>query len=409
MPLTDFAIKRAVPGAKIIKLSDGGGLQLWITPDGAKRWRLAYRFGGAQKTFAIGVYPEVGLKDAREARDGARRVLAHGKDPSQVKQAAKATLAKDGANTFATIAGELADKKRRDNKAAATLRKFDWFMSFALPALGSRPIGDITPREVLMVLKEVESRGIHETARKLRTAIGDVFRYAISTARAENDPTSTLRGALVTPTVTPRAAIVAPRAFGGLLRAIEDYQGAPETRAALELLALTFVRPGELRAAEWMEFDIAAAVWEIPPRRMKMRKSHRIPLASRALAVLKQLRESTGQGTFLFPSVRSVARCMSENTLNAALRRMGFKNEDMTSHGFRASASSMLNESGLWNADAIERQLAHVDSDSVRRAYARAEFWDERVKMMRWWADRCNELRQGGQLISIGAAVRQGG
>ena len=181
-----------------------------------------------------------------------------------------------------------------------------------------------------------------------------------------------------------------------MLRAIEDYQGAPETRAALELLALTFVRPGELRAAEWAEFDLDAAVWEIPAGRMKMRKAHRVPLAPRAVAILKELRKLTGQGRFLFPSVRSVARCMSENTLNAALRRMGFKNEDMTSHGFRASASSMLNESGLWNADAIERQLAHVDGDSVRRAYARAEFWDERVKMMTWWADRCEELRRGG-------------
>jgi integrase len=406
MALTDLAIKRALPGPKILKLSDGGGLQLWITPDGAKRWRLAYRFGGAQKTFAIGVYPEVGLKDARDARETARKTLAHGQDPSQVKKAAKAAQTEAGRNSFAAIAEELLEKKRRDRKAAATLRKFEWFMSFALPALGSRPIGEISAREVLTVLKQVEARGIHETARKLRTAIGDVCRYAIATARAENDPTTALRGALVTPTVTPRAAIVAPSAFGGLLRAIEDYQGAFETRAALELLALTFVRPGELRAAEWVEFDLDAAVWEIPAGRMKMRKAHRVPLARRAMAVLKDVRKSTGQGRFLFPSVRSVARCMSENTLNAALRRMGFKNEDMTSHGFRASASSMLNESGLWNADAIERQLAHVDGDSVRRAYARAEFWDERVRMMTWWADRCDQLRRGGQIIPLTAAVR---
>jgi integrase len=406
MTITDLAIKHARPGPKIIKLSDGGGLQLWITPDGAKRWRLAYRFGGAQKTLAIGVYPEVGVKDARDARAAAKKTLAHGRDPSQVKKAAKAARTDERSNTFATIAGELADKKRRDKKAAATLRKFEWFMSFAFPALGSRPISEIMAREVLVVLKEVEARGIHETARKLRTAIGDVFRYAIATARAENDPTTALRGALVTPTVTPRAAIVTPKLFGGLLRAIEDYQGAQETKAALELLALTFVRPGELRAAEWVEFDLDAAVWEIPSGRMKMRKAHRVPLAPRVLAVLNDLRKLTGQGRFLFPSVRSVARCMSENTLNAALRRMGFRNKDMTSHGFRASASSMLNESGLWNTDAIERQLAHVDGDSVRRAYARAEFWDERVKMMTWWADRCDQLRRGGEVISLAAAVR---
>ncbi len=401
MALTDLAMKRALPGAKIVKLSDGGGLQLWITPDGAKRWRIAYRFGGSQKTLAVGVYPDIGLKAARDAREVARKTLARGEDPLLVKKAAKAVKAEEGANTFSAIAGELAEKKRRDNKAAATLRKFDWFMSFAFPALGSRSIAEISAREVLAVLKDVEARGTHETARKLRTAIGDVFRFAIATARADNDPTSALRGALVTPTVTPRAAIVAPKAFGGLLRAIEDYEGTPETRAALELLALTFVRPGELRAAEWAEFDLDAAVWEIPAGRMKMRKPHRVPLAPRAVSILKELRKLTGQCKFLFPSARSVARCMSENTLNAALRRMGFKNEDMTSHGFRASASSMLNECGLWNADAIERQLAHVDGDSVRRAYARAEFWDERVKMMTWWADRCEQLRRGGDIIAL--------
>ena len=213
----------------------------------------------------------------------------------------------------------------------------------------------------------------------------------------------------MTPTVTPRAAIVEPKAFGAPLRAIEDYQGAPETRAALELLALTFVRPGELRAAEWAEFDLESAIWEIPAGRMKMRKAHRVPLAPRAVAILQELRKLNGNDRFLFPSVRSPSRCMSENTFNAALRRIGFTKEEMTSHGFRASASSMLNESGLWNADAIERQLAHVDGDSVRRAYARAEFWDERVKMMAWWADRCEALRRGGVVIPLNVTGGVGG
>jgi integrase len=328
MALTDLRVKRALPGAKIVKLSDGGGLQLWIAPDGAKRWRIAYRFGGVQKTLAVGVYPGVGLKAARDAREAARKILAQGEDPSAVKKATRVAKAELGANTFAAIAGELAEKKRRDKKAAATLRKFDWFMTFAFPSLGSRPITEISAREVLAVLKEVESRGTHETARKLRTAIGDVFRFGIATARAENDPTIALRGALVTPTVMPRAAIVAPKAFGGLLRAIDDYEGMPETRAALELLALTFVRPGELRAASWVEFDLDAAVWEIPVGRMKMRRPHRVPLAPRAIAILKELRKLAGHSEFLFPSARSVARCMSENTLNAALRRMGFKKQD---------------------------------------------------------------------------------
>jgi integrase len=395
MPLNDLAIKRAkFLGPKITKLSDGGGLQLWITPDGAKRWRVAYRFGGAQKVLAIGVYPAVSLKEAREARDAAKRTLAQGRDLVQAKRESKAAKAEQSANTFDAIAAELIDKKRRDGRSPVTLRKLEWLLTFARTTIGSRPIAEISARDVLAVLKAVEARGTYETARKLRTVIGDVFRYAIGSARCDNDPTSALRGQLVTPTVTPRAAIVEPKAFGGLLRAIAGYQGAAETCVALELLSLTFVRPGELRWATWAEIDLDNAVWSINADRMKMRRAHRVPLAPRAVTILRELRNSTGPGKLLFPSVMSVERPMSENTLNTALRRMGFKQAEMTSHGFRASASSMLNESGLWNADAIERQLAHADADSVRRAYARAEFWDERVKMMTWWADRCDEMRR---------------
>ena len=292
---------------KIVKLSDGGGLQLWVTPDGRKRWRLAYRFGGLQKVLAIGVYPEVGLKRARELRDEARRTLAKGQDPLQAKRNAKAERAESNANTFDAIAAKLADKKRRDGKSAATLKKFEWFLSFAHPALGAKAIHEISARDVLGVLKEVEARGVHETAHKLRAAIGDVFRYAIATARADNDPTIALRGALVSPTVTPRAAIVDPKAFGGLLRTIKDYQGAPETCAALELLALTFVRPGELRAAEWPEFDLDNALWKIPAGRMKMRKPHSVPLALRAVAILRQLKELAGRGKLVLRVAASAA------------------------------------------------------------------------------------------------------
>ena len=408
MRLNDLSIKRAKPGAKIIKLSDGGGLQLWITPDGAKRWRMAYRFGGAQKVLAIGVYPAIGLKQARHAREDARRALAQGQNLSQAKRKAKAVQVEKNANTFCAIAGELIDKKRRDGKSPVTLKKLEWLLGFAQPSIGARPIAEISAREVLGVLEAVEARGTHETARKLRTIVGEVFRYAIATARAENDPTSAMRGALVTPTVTPRAAIVEPKAFGEHLRAIGDYRGAPETRAALELLALTFVRPGELRAAEWGEFDLDNAIWSIPAERMKMRRPHRVPLAPRAVAILHELRKLTGHGKLLFPSVMTTARCMSENTLNSALRRMGFTHSEMTSHGFRASASSMLNESGKWNADAIEAQLAHVEGNAVRRAYARAEFWEERVKLMAWWADRLHELRRGGEVVPISAARQRG-
>jgi integrase len=401
MPLNDLAIKRAKPGPKIIKLSDGGGLQLWITPDGAKRWRMAYRFGGAQKVLAIGVYSAVGLKEAREARDAAKRLLWDGHDPSFRKKADMAARAAATGNTFENLSKELIDKKRREGKAGATLEKLEWLLTFVLPTIGLRPIDTIKAPEILEMLRTLESRGRLETARRLRSTIGEVFRYAIATGRAEGDPTGALRGAIATPKVTPRAAIVAPVAFGGLLRAIDGYQGAPETCAALKLLALTFVRPGELRAAEWSEFDLEAAAWEIPAGRMKMRRAHRVPLSARAVAILQELHKLTGHGRLLLPSLRSVDRPISENTLNAALRRMGFAKDEMSGHGFRAAASSMLNESTLWHADAIERQLAHADADTIRSAYARAEFWDERVRMMAWWADRCDELRRGGEVVAF--------
>ncbi len=401
MPLTDMEIRTAKPGARLIKLSDGGGLQLWIMPDGAKRWRFAYRLGRAQKLLAIGVYPATGLREAREAREEAKRLLADGQDPAFVKKVAKAAKATASANTFEAVAGELLDKKRREGKAEKTIEKLEWLLGLALPFIGSRCITEITAPEILAVLRRIEARGRHETATRLREIIGGVFRFAVATGRAQGDPTGALRGALTTPKVQHRAAIIEPKAFGGLLRALAGYDGAPETRAALELLALTFVRPGELRAAEWAEFDLDAGVWAIPAEKMKMKRPHRVPLAPRAVTILRELQAITGTGKFLFPSIRSAARCMSENTINAALRRLGFAQDEMTGHGFRSAASSMLNESGQWNADAIERQLAHVDNDSVRRAYARADFWEERVRKMAWWAERCEEMRRGGVVIPL--------
>ncbi|MBV9288219.1 MAG: tyrosine-type recombinase/integrase [Hyphomicrobiales bacterium] len=403
MPLTELQVRSAKPQTKVSKLSDGGGLQLWVTPEGAKRWRLAYRFGGGQKLMAIGVYPAVGLKEARAAREKAKRLLTEGLDPSEVKKQAKIERANASENTFAAIAGELIGKKRREGKAGVTIGKAEWLLSLAGPVLGNRPIKDITAPEILAVLRTVESRGKLETAKRLRATIGQVFRYAVATGRADADPTGALSGAIASPLVKHRSAIVEPKAFGGLLRAIATYEGAPETLAALEVAALTFVRPGELRSAEWSEFDLDSAIWSIPADKMKRRRPHRVPLSARALEVLRDLRAITGKGRFLFPSVRSVKRCMSENTINAALRRLGFGADEMTAHGFRSAASSILNESGLWNPDAIERQLAHVDKDSVRRAYARADYWDERVRMMNWWAEKCDELRRGGIVVLLRA------
>ena len=403
MPLTDMEVRNAKPGARLVKLSDGGGLQLWIMPDGAKRWRLAYRLAGVQKVLAVGVYPATGLREAREGRDEAKRLLADGQDPAFVKKVAKAAKTAASANTFEAVARELLDKKRREGKAEATIEKLEWLLGLALPFIGSRCITEITAPEILAVLRRTEARGRHETATRLREIIGGVFRFAVATGRAQGDPTGALRGALTTPKVQHRAAIIEPKAFGGLLRALAGYDGAPETRAALELLALTFVRPGELRAAEWAEFDLDAGVWAIPAEKMKMKRPHRVPLAPRAVAILRELQGINGQGKFLFPSIRSAARCMSENTINAALRRLGFAQDEMTGHGFRSAASSMLNESGKWNADAIECQLAHVDNDSVGRAYARADFWEERVRMTAWWAERCEEMRRGGVVIPLRA------
>ncbi|MCB1466045.1 MAG: tyrosine-type recombinase/integrase [Rhizobiaceae bacterium] len=393
MALTDIEIRSAKPAASVVKLSDGGGLQLWVERDGGKRWRLAYRFAGKQKALALGVYPELGLKGARALRDEARRLLADGRDPGAVRKQSRLVAANAAANTFEGIAAELVAKKRAEAKADATIAKIEWLLGFANEGFGSRPISEVSAADVLAVLRKVEARGRLESARRLRAAIGQVFRYAIATGRADNDPSGALRGAIASPVVKHRAAIIEPKAFGALLRAIAGYEGAPETKSALELLALTFVRPGELRAAEWSEFDLGNAVWAIPPERMKMKRPHRVPLTLQALAILERLRALTGGGKYLFPSVRSAQRCMSENTLNAALRRLGYAPEQMSAHGFRSAASSILNESGQWNADAIERQLAHVDNDNVRRAYARADFWDERVRMMTWWAERCAALK----------------
>jgi integrase len=402
MPLTDRQIRNAsAPSVGIVKLSDGEGLQLWITPSGAKLWNLAYRFDGKQRKLAIGPFPRVSLKDARTRRDEAKRQLGNGLDPSQQKRLAKLAAAAQLANTFAGIADELLVQKRREGRALSTMAKLVWLLGLARPALGARPISAITAPEVLQVLRGVEARERLETAHRLRAFIGSVFRFAVSTGRASSDPSAALRGALITPTARPRAAIIDPAGLGELLRAIDGHQGMPEVRWGLQLLALTFVRPGELRGARWTEIDLDKAVWTIPGERMKMRRPHRIHLAGQAIAALKNLRAIAGKADLLLPGARACGRPLSENTLNAALRRLGYTKDEMTAHGFRATASSILNESGLWNPDAIEAQLAHVEGNVVRRAYARAEFWDERVRMMQWWADRLDELRRDGKQVSL--------
>jgi integrase len=402
--LTDSAIRAAKSKTgQTVKLSDGGGLQLWVQPSGSKLWNLAYRFAGKQRKLAIGSYPGIGLKEARAKREEAKKLLTSGFDPSLQKRLVKLTSESQKADTFEAISREVLEKKRREGKSETTVSKAAWLFDLATPALGPRPIAEITAPEVLAVLRQVESAGRLETARRLRAIIGQTFRFAVATGRAVSDPTSALRGALTTPVVQHRAAIIDSVPFGALLRAIDGYDGTLVVRSALQLLALTFTRPGELRLATWKEFDLDAGVWTIPANRMKMRRPHRIPLASQTISVLEELRILTGQFELLFPGVRSPSRPLSENTLNAALRRLGYAKDDMSSHGFRAAASSLLNECGKWNADAIEAQLAHVESKAVRKAYARAEYWAERVGMMAYWADWLDELRQGGIVVPLRA------
>lgn len=409
MPLSDIAIRSAKPQEKPYKLTDGGGLYLMITPNGSRLWRWKYRYGGKEKILAIGPYPAVPLAKARETRDKARGLLVDGIDPSEHKRDARREAALIAANTFGILADEYIDKLRREGKAKSTLGKVEWLLGLARDELGNRAIAGLKAADVLVVLKAIEARGNHETAVRLRATIGAVFRYAIATARAETDPTQALHGALTRPKVTHRPAVTDAKAFGALLRAIEECDGQPTTKAALQLLAALFPRPGELRMSEWSEFDLEKAVWTIPAHRAKMRREHRMPLPPQAVAILERLRTFTGKGKFVFPCVRTVLRPISENTLNAALRRLGYTKDQATSHGFRATASTLLNECGLWNPDAIERQLAHVEGNAVRRAYARGEHWDERVKMMRWWADHLDTLRVGGEVIDFrpkGAAER---
>jgi integrase len=398
MPLTDTSVRASKPKERPYKLSDGQGLHLLINPNGSRLWRLKYRVAGKEKLLSIGAYPAVSIKMAREARDKAKTLLATGGDPSNVKRASKRAAQETALHAFRVIADEYVAKLRRENRAGVTVDKVLWLLGIANEAFGDRPIRDITAPEILDVLRTVEARGHHETAKRLRSKIGAVFRYGVATARADNDPTFALKGALTRPSVKPRPAITEKGAFGALLRAIDGFEGQPTTGAALKLLAILAPRPGELRLARWREFNLEIAVWMIPAPRMKMRREHRVPLPRQAVAILRTLHALTGRGEFVFPSIRTAARPISENTLNAALRRMGYTQDEVTAHGFRATFSTIANESGKWNADAIERALAHVENNNVRRAYMRAEFWEERVAMAQWWADLLDNLRAGSSL-----------
>jgi integrase len=388
MPLTETTVKAAKPAAKPYKRFDDRGLYLLVTPEGGRWWRLKYRYAGRERGISLGTYPDVSLKAARDRRDAARRLVAAGIDPSAQRKSEK--LAR--ALTFEALAREWLELKK---SALATLthrKRAQRFEDHVFPYLGSRPIGAITPADLLAVLRRVEARGKHETAHRLRSESGQIFRYAIATGRAERDVTADLRGALAPVVVRNHAAITEPARIGELLRAIEGYRGQPATECALKLLPLVFVRPGELRGAEWSELDLDAAEWRIPAARMKMREPHLVPLSRQAVALLRDLEPITGAGRYLFPSLRTAERPISSNTLNAALRRLGYSGDEMVSHGFRSMASTCLNEQG-WHPDLIELQLAHAERNEVRGAYNRAQRLEERRQMMQAWADYLDGLR----------------
>jgi integrase len=399
MGLTAVAIKAAKGRDKQYKLADTGGLYLLVLPSGQRYWRMNYRHLEKYKTLAFGVWPDVELADARAKRDEARRALARGIDPSEQMKLDKIVASVAAANTFKAVAEEWYAKSEKEGLAPATLNKVRWLLTFAYASFGNRPIAEILPHELLVPLRKFEARGKHESAKRLRSTCGQVFRYAIATARASRDISADLRGALISVKVTHRAAITAPTEVGALIRAIDTYTGHPLTLTALKLMPHLFVRPGELRHAEWSEFDFDNAVWTIPAQKMKMRRSHSVPLTHQALSIIREIETDARLSSYLFPSLRSAKRPMSENTINAALRRLGYAQNEMTGHGFRAMAATLLNEMGIWNADAIERQLAHADNNAVRRAYARGEYWDERVRMMQHWSDYLDQLRDGATIL----------
>jgi integrase len=400
--LTDAAIRKAKPSASAQKLTDGGGMYLLLKPDGGRYWRLDYRFANKRKTLALGVYPTVTLADARLRRDEARRKIANNIDPGAERKEAKtvravARVAAD--NTFASVARAWME---RQDIAEVTANKNKWILEgFLFPELGEQAIAGITSRMLLDALRKIEASGKLETARRAKVKVGQVFRYAVIEGLVDTDPTAALKGALKAPKQKHHAAITDPARIGALLRAIDGYSGQFATLKALQLAPLVFVRPGELRAAEWAEFDLDEGMWRIPPARMKMKAPHLVPLSSQAINVLRDLQALSGEGRFVFPGLRSSLRPMSENTINAALRGLGYSGDEMTGHGFRSMAATRLNEMG-WNADAIERQLAHAETNKVREAYTHAaQYLDVRKRMMQAWADYLDGLRVGGQIVPI--------
>lgn len=421
MPLTDTAIRNTKPGIKPRKLADEKGLFLLIHPNGSKYWRLKYRYEGKEKLLALGVYPDVPLasrtekneetgkprkiKGARELRDEARQLLAQGVDPGENRKAQKATKQGRAANSFEVVAREWFVKFSAEwapSHADKIIRRLE---RDVFPWIGERPIAEVTAPDLLGVLRRIESRGALETAHRAQQNCGQIFRYAVATGRAARDPSGDLKGALPPAREKHHASITEPKAIGELMRAIDGYMGAFVTKCALQLAPLVFVRPGELRKAEWVEIDLDKAEWNIPAERMKMREAHLVPLSTQAVKILRELHAFTGTGRYVFPGARTNGRPMSDNAILAALRRMGIDKEEMSGHGFRAMARTILDEVLGVRPDFIEHQLAHAVRDPNGRAYSRTAHLPERRKMMQQWADYLDKLKAGAEIIPLSSVA----
>jgi len=399
MALTDVAIRNAKPADKPVKMTDGGGLYLLLATNGSKWWRLDYRFAGKRKTLSMGVYPDVGLKDARERRDAARKQLADGIDPGANRKAQKAATTERAANSFEIICREWLENKRSNieedqyTKALARLEKnvFPW--------LGGRPIAEITAPEILSVLRRVDARGARYTAHKIRSEISQCFRYAIATGRAERDPCPDLRGAIPTAKTENLPSITDPKGVGELLRSFDGFRGTFVVKCALEIAPRVFVRPGELRKAEWEHYDLDKAEWRYFIK--KTNTWHLVPLATQVVTILRELHELTGHGRYVFPG-RDPQLPMSNAAVNAALRRMGYDTKtEITGHGFRAMARTILHEELHVKPEVIEHQLAHQVPDANGTAYNRTKFLKERKAMMQLWADYLDKLKAGAEVIPL--------
>lgn len=393
MALSEFAITKAKPKDKPYRIADSEGLNLLIQPSGAKSWQMRYRFGGKENVLSFGKYPIFSLAEARQKRNEAKKLLYEGIDPSAKRKIDKIAAKNAARETFGLVADEYLQQVKDNGASPATIAKNTWLLKKLGKPLERRPIRDIHAAEILDVLKRVEQSGRRESARRLRGTISSVYKLAIVTLRTTENPTIHLHGALLTPQRVGRAAITDEHKFGLLLNDIDEFDGWPTISAALKLLALTCVRPGEVRGAVRDEFDLDKAIWQIPAERMKMRSPHEVPLSKQAISVLTDIWPQSDGGDLVFPSIRSLDRPLSENAFNSALRRMGYSKEEVTAHGFRVSASSILNSRGH-DADVIEAILAHQDQNSIRRTYNRATYWEHRIELMQTWADLCDQFRE---------------